>query len=294
MPGSSIWDNLRNPRGNFFPFAPTTWYVGSNAPNVPGTKRASTLTALASAMSPGDVAFIGPGQYDEAAIVTFPRTLSKITLIGTGSRFSAYCKPTTEDQSGMIIHGDDVTLINLGIGGEDETSAIALQVSGSRFRASGCKLYGGLTQLAIGPGTAAQVTAGTWGLANDCLIENCEIVDGTNGIVLTSTDTGVFNNLRIQDCYFARLTAASFEETGGTASTRFTNLIIGPRNIFERAASGTAPTKWISLNDDNANSGVVVGNFFVTALNSGLNLVSTKLLWAGNLHPAGLSTTQPS
>lgn len=250
----------------------------------------------------GDAVFLLPGQYDEA-VITVPRTdslsgaaLNNLFFIGLGGRGAAFIEPSTEDQAGMIVHADDVTLINVGVAAEDETSAVALTVTGARFRAYGCKIEGGASQVIIGPGTDAQVTAGTRGKGADSLFEDCEICWGTEGIVLQGTDYGGCTQTYIRNCRFHDLTAESVGEnvgSGGSAAVTFFGLNLRD-NIFELDEAGAAPTKWVSLNANNANSGIAAGNQFPTALNSGKNLVSTKVLWTGNFHTGGLSTTQPS
>lgn len=243
----------------------------------------------------GDAILIAPGGYDPAAVLTIPRTKSKLTLVGLGGRGAAYIEPSTEDQSGLIVLADDVTLVNLGVAGEDETSAVALTVFGSRFRAYGCKFEGGLTQLQIGPGSIAQQNAGTHGNGADALFDDCEFCWGTNGVVLRATDYGGVTQARFRNCRYHDLTAASFEETnvGGSASVQYFGLVVDGC-VFETAEDGTVPTKWMSLNDDNANTGIVTGCHFPTAINSGKNLVSTKLLWVSNYMTGGVSTGQPS
>jgi hypothetical protein len=263
---------------------------GSDASRRAPNRAFATLQAAVDAASAGAAILVAPGQYDET--VTIPRTKPNLVLIGIGGRGGAYVEPTTEDAGGMVIHADDVTLINLGVAGEDTTSAVALTVTGARFRAMGCKFEGGLTQLTLGPGTDAQITADTHGDGADALIEDCEFTWGTNGVILKASDYGAVTQARFRNNLFRNLSAAAFEESGGSADIRFRDLLI-QGNIFAEN-EGAPPTKYISLNDDNGNDGLVVGNYFQTALNSGLNLVSTALIWAGNMHIAGLSNGQPS
>lgn len=276
-----------------------SWYVDSTNGNNNRDGRSSdsavaTITYALSLAAAGDFIFVAPGQYDESP--TISRSKSKLTIVGLGGRGAAFIEPSTEDASGLICHADDVTLVNLGCAGEDTTSAIALTVTGARFRAYGCKFEGGLTQLLIGPGLDAEVTADTKGTGADSLFEDCEFAYGTNGVVLQGSDYGACTQARFRGCLFHELTAASFEEAhtaGGANTLHYRNLWVTDCD-FDTDEAGTAPTKWFSLNDDNTNTGFICGNRFVTALNSGKNLVSTKALWAGNFHPAGLSTTQPS
>lgn len=241
----------------------------------------------------GSVIQVAPGQYDET--VTIARTISNLTIVGMGGRGATYIDPTTEDAAGMVVNADDVTLINLGIAGEDTTSAASLTVTGSRFRAYGCKIEGGLYQIVIGPGSIASQDADTTGNAGDALFDDCEICWGTNGFRLMGSDYGACTQTYIRNCRFHDLTASSLEEgnTGGSAGVQFAGLDV--RNcVFELDEAGAAPTKWISLNDDNANSGIITGCQMPSAINSGKNLMSTKCLYVGNFIPAGLSGAQPS
>lgn len=277
-----------------------TWYVDSTNGNnnrdgrSPDTAFATITQALTKAVA-GDFIFVAPGQYDESPTLT-RTTHNNVTIVGLGGRGAAFIQPTTEDANGLTCHADDVTIVNLGCAGEDTTSAAALTVTGSRFRAYGCKFEQGLDQLVIGPGTVAQVSAGTEGKAGDCLFDDCEFAWGTNGVNITCTDYGGATQIFFQNCRFHNLTASSFKETvgsGGSAAVMYFNLQIW-NCIFDAAEDGTVPTKWLSLNGNNANTGVVSGCRFPTAINSGKNLVSTKLIWTGNFHTGGISAAQPS
>lgn len=249
----------------------------------------------------GDTIIIAPGQYDET--VTIGRTdenddaLNNLTLIGCGGKGATFIEPSTEDAAGMVCHADDVTLINLGVAAEDSTSAAALTVTGARFRAFNSKIEGGADQLVIGPGTVAQVdTAQTHGDAGDCYFYNCEFAWGVDGIVLTCTDYGAVTQLRLEKCRFHNLSGKHITEavgSGGSAAVTFQNLTIIDCD-HDDLDDGTAPTNYIDLNGDNANTGVVTRCSFPTAINSGLNLVSTAVHWVSNFHTGGISTGQPS
>lgn len=289
-----------------FPSTGQAWFVdpvnGANGSN-DGQSSQSAFASLTYALTKanaGDTIYLAPGQYDESPVVSREgadgEELNNLTIIGLGGRGAAYIEPTTEDASGLIVHADDVTLINVGSAGEDETSAVALTVTGARFRAYGCKFEGGLRQALVGPGTIALIDDGTKGTGADALFDDCEFAWGTEGLVLQGTDYGGCTQTYVRNCRFHDLTAESVGEnvgSGGSAGVTFFGLNLRD-SVFELDEAGAAPTKWISLNGDNANSGIVTGCQFPTALNSGKNLVSTKVLWTGNFHPAGLSTTQPS
>lgn len=288
-------------------FGNNVWYVdstnGSDSNSGKTPKRAfDTIQKAINSCARGDTIYVAPGQYDET--VTIARTngtsgnaLSNLTIIGQGGRGAAFIEPSTEDADGMIVHADDITIINLGIAAEDETAGnIALEVSGSRFRAYGCKIEGGASQIKIGPGTVAQEAAGTHGRGGDCAFYDCEVCWGTKGFDLTSTDFGAVTQLLIDGCRFHDLTTSSIDETtgsGGSAAVQFFGLWVKDC-FFDDAEDGTAPTAYILLNDDNANAGVVSNCSFPTAINSGKNLVSTALHWVSNFHTGGLSTGQPS
>ena len=233
--------------------------------------------------------------YDET--VTIPRTKPNLSIIGAGGKGAVFIEPSTEDAAGMVVHADDITLINIGVAGEDETVGVyALAGSGSRFRAYGCKFEGSEQQVRWGPGTVAQEAAGTHGNGADVLLENCEFCWGANGIVLVCTDYGAVTQFRVINPKFHNLSVKHVTEvvgSGGSAAVMFTNLEING-GVFDDLEDGTDPTNYIDLNGDNANTGIVTKCSFPVALNSGLNLVSTALKWVGNLHPAGLSTGQPS
>jgi len=276
----------------------TFWADSTNgSDNADGRSQSTPFATIGQAVSKssaGGFILVAPGQYDET--VTIARALSNLTIIGMGGRGAAFIEPSTEDAGGMLVDSDDFTLVNLGVAGEDETSAVALTVTGSRFRAYGCKFEGGLRQVLIGPGTVAQEAADTKGRGGDSLFDDCEICWGTEGIVLQGTDFGGCTQIYIRNCRFHDLTAESVGEaigSGGSAAVTFFGLNL--RNcVFELDEAGAPATKWVSLNVNNANSGIVAGCQFPTAVNSGLNLVSTKVIWVGNFHTGGISTGQPS
>ena len=234
--------------------------------------------------------------YDET--VTIPRSKEgNFAIVGMGGRGAAFIEPSTEDTGGMIVHADDVTIINLGIAAEDDTVGnYALTGTGSRFRAYGCKIEGGERQVSWGPGTVAQEAAGTHGNSGDILFEDCEFCWGTNGIVLVCTDYGAVTQFKVRKSHFHNISGKHVTEevgSGGSAAVTFQNVVLD-ENTHDDLDVGTAPTNYIDLNGDNANTGVVSRCVFPTAINSGLNLVSTAMHWVCNYHTGGISTGQPS
>lgn len=261
------------------------------------TRSFNTVQAAVDAATAGSVILVAPGGYDETVTISRTAAHAGLTIMGMGGRGAAYIEPSTEDADGMIVHADDVTLINIGVAGEDTTAGnVALEVSGSRFRAYSCKFEGGAKQLVIGPGTVAQEAAGTHGNAGDSLFVDCEFCWGTDGIHLTCTDYGAVTQGRLERCRFHNLSGKHITETvgsGGSAAVTFQNITVH-KCTFDDLDDGTAPTNYIDLNGDNANTGVVSQCVFPTAINSGLNLVSTAMHWVSNYHTGGVSTGQPS
>lgn len=226
--------------------------------------------------------------------IVVPRFAAGLMIIGQGPRGAMGIDPSTEDAVGLDIRADDVEIRNLGVAAEDDTAAnVALKVFGARVRLYGCKIEGGDIQLQVGPGTVAQEAAGTHGTAGDFLAKDCEFCWGAKGVVITASDYGALTQARFLGCKFHNLSAAAFEEAGGSADIRFRNLEIGDC-VFDDLEGGTAPTAFILLNDNNANDGIVHGCRFPSAINSGKNLVSTALHWVCNMHTGGISTGQPS
>jgi len=252
----------------------------------------SPLLTLAAALAlavANDTIHLAKGAYAEA--VTIARAQAGLTIICPGGRGSAFLEAPT-DSTGLTNLANDVTLINVGLGGNGTGSGLINY--GDRLRCYGCKIEGGTNGAVMTLGTVAQVAALTHGKGADCLFEDCEFAwSSAAGIKITASDYGAVTQLFVRRSKFHNLSAAHFEESGGSASIRFRNLEISDC-VFDDDEGGAAPTKFISLNDDNGNDGIVSGCRFPTALNGGLNLVSTALTWVGNLHPAGLSTTQPS
>lgn len=264
--------------------------IGSSA--LPYQTISKALTVAAS----GDVISVAPGSYNET--LTIPRSFGDgLTIIGQGNQGSIGLAPTTTNAGAVINDADDVTFINVGMAANGTGSALIN--TGARMRAFSCKLEnddgtGLCAQMTLG--TVAQRDAHTKGGGADCLFSACEFAWAASGVKVTGTDYGALTELRIQGCRFHDLATSHILESvgsGGSAAVTYASLeIVG--NTFGPDEAGAMPTKFILLNANNANSGLVTGNSFPTALNSTLNLVSTKLFWVGNFHPAGLSTAQPS
>lgn len=240
-----------------------------------------------------------PDGYAETVTIARPSSANAgaILMVGCGPKGSVFIDPSTEDAAGMLVHRDDVTLVNIGVAAEDDTSAAALTVTGSRFRAYSCKFEGGADQLICGPGTVAQEAAGTRGTGADGYLYDCEICWGTDGIVVQASDYGAVTQWRLEKCWFHNLTANGIAEStgsGGSADIVYRNLVI-KNCTFDDLEDGTAPTNaYIDLNGNNANTGQLVQCWFPQAANGGKVLLSTALHCVGVFFTGGLSTGQPS
>lgn len=251
---------------------------------------ATVAKAIASCVA-GDTISLGQGDFSEAAI-TIPRALRGLTIIGASGRGGSAIATSTTNGTCLTNLANDVTLINVGLAGDG--SGGGLKNYGDRFRAFQCKIEGGAIGALMTLGTVAQIAALTHGKGADCLFDDCEFCwSSAAGVKITASDYGAVTQLFLRNCRFHNLSAAHFEESGGTVSIRFRNLQITDC-VFDNDEGGAAPTKFLSLNDDNGNDGIVARCSFPTAINGGLNLVSTKLLWVSNFHTGGLSTGQPS
>lgn len=228
--------------------------------------------------------------YDEEVVI--PRSKSRIALEGFGGRGSVWIEPSDENGVALTNEADDVTLINIGCDGEGAGGGLVNR--GRRFRAYASKFEGGANAITLSLGTDAQITALTHGKGDDLLFHDCEIAWADNGVLLLPSDYGAVTQIRFRNSYFHGLPDSSFEEDAATAAVCFRDLNIIDCEFGDGDGDGTLPTAWILLNDDNGNTGIVSGCKLPTALDSGKNLVSTKLLWVSNFHLAGISNGQPT
>jgi hypothetical protein len=247
------------------------------------------------AVSAGTTIYIAPGDYDEAVVI--PGTKPNLTLIATGGRGSVAIAPSADDADGLTVHADDVTLMNIGAaaGAVDAGAPVGLHNTGRRLRAYGCKFEGGAAGAKMAVGGTVQIDAGTQGKGDDCWLVDCEFAWSDVGLLLVAGGYGAVTQLHVQGGLVHNCVKGVAEAVGPGASAPvlFRNLTLDGVT-FDRNEDGTEPTNYIDLNGDNTNTGLVVGCRFPSALNSTKNLVSTAVLWVGNVHPAGLSTGQPS
>lgn len=279
-------------------FAGETWYV--NAASVTQARDGlafdsafSSIQAAVDAAAAGDRIIIAPGAYNENVVIAHSK--SGLSLIGVGNRRRCSIEPTTG--TGLLCRANGVTLTNVNCAalGTD----VALIVTGDRFTATGCKFEnddGTGACLTIGPGTDANHTAGLDGSGSDALFDDCEFGWAATGVILQGTDYGAATENVFRKCRFHNLSAAAIEEatgSGGSAGVHYANLKVEDC-VFENDEAGAAPTKYVSLNDDNANSGIIARCSFPVAINSGKNLASTKCIFVGCFFTGGVNAAQPS
>src|SRR3990167_1249972 len=174
---------------------------------------AATIQAAVTAASAGDILYIEPGSYNETVTVN-----KRLTLVGLGGRGAAYIEPTTVGAEGMQVTADDVTLINLGVAGED-TASYALNVRAAyRFRAYGCKFEGPTGTVVLLDGTATKNTA-------DALFEDCEFAWGGSGVLFDNSYYGYPTQIRIRGCWFHNMTAVGvgLAADGGVVNLELTD-----------------------------------------------------------------------
>lgn len=257
------------------------------------SRRYTTIQAAVAAANPKDQIFIEPGEYAENVVIPYAK--SNIALVAMGGRGSVAIQALT-DGVAITNHARDVTLVN--IGGEGDGTGGGLLNTGRRFRAYGCKFEGGANAVIASLGTVDQITALTHDKGDDILLEDCEIAYSDVGVLLRASDYGAVTQAFFKQCYFHSLPNASFEEsdgTGGSAAVHYRGLLIdGCRFGAADEETDALPTKWISLDDDNANSGLMTDCRFPDILAGGRNLMSTKLLSIGNYFVAGIGGAQPS
>lgn len=281
-----LLDQTSGTRGKTIFVDPAT---GTDASGVDGktwsTPKATITAALALAVS-GDRIVLAPGQYNET--VTIPASKPNITIVGMGGRGAAYIEPETAGAEGMEVLADDVTLINVGIAGE-ETSDYALKVgsqtvSPARFRAYDCKFERGYDST---PSGTVVLLKG----AGDVLMEDCEYAYGDSGILFDDNDDGFCTQIKIVRPYFHNLVAVhvGLETSGGVLNL---GLLGG---IHDNMENGTAPTDYIKV-DRAGDTGLIDDCTFASATISAAKMtIAAGIKWGGgNRSEAGYSTARPA
>lgn len=237
---------------------------------------------------------VAPGSYDET--VTIPRTLQALTIQGLGGKGDAGIAPTTTAAKGMIIAADDVTLINLGVAGES-TATAALISTGSRLRAIDCKFEGTDTSgscVVLGPGTVAQVAAGTQGKSGDNELNNCTLCWSANGLELKASDYGAATQVLVKDCVFHNISGTCILGTPGAFGIGSTRNLEVVDCVFDRMEDGTKPSDFVNVNDA-ADTGIFTGNAFALATDAVADLkIGAGVFWVANATEAGITAARPA
>jgi len=274
------------------------WYVNGATGNdtFSGQQNApyATIQAAVNAASSGDVIVIGEGAYDET--VTIARTLDGLTLIGQGNQGAIGIAPTTTAAVGLINNADDVTLINVGVAGES-TAAYAAFSTGSRFRIYGGKIEGVDTSgsaLVIGPGSVAQVSAGTAGNCGDVNLYDCEFAWSHNGLALTASDYGVPTQVYMQNCRMHNIDGTEVLGVPGAFGIGSVRNLMVKNCLFEAMEDGTNPSDYVNVNDA-SDTGIFTANQFAIPTNAIADLkVGAGVMWVANATEAGWSTARPA
>ena len=257
---------------------------------------AAELTTALAALLANDVIYLKPGNYAGAFTIPYSATATGISLIGAGPRGSVQLTGTGATTI-LTNEAHRTVLRNITLNGDETALSVGLLNRGRGRRYSVGRILNVAISAKFTLGTPTQVTAGTHSDGSDTLCEDVEFSWGTSGVELIGVADGASNFGTTQNyfrrCTFHNLTAASVTETPSAVTQSFRDLELSDC-IFKRVEAGTEPTKYLDLNDDNANSGIVTRCSFPTALTGGKNLVSTALLWVSNYHTGGVSTGQPS
>jgi len=260
-----------------YPFARNQYFVGANSP-VFGV-RVDNLQALFDRLVSGDIAFIGPGSYDEEDLVI---DTPNVTIIGAGNRGQIGIAPSAVGGNGLQILADGVTLVNVGCA-KESTADFALKVgsqtiSPDRFRAYGCKIEG--------DGIAAHLQG-----AGDVIMDDCEFCWCGSALILESNDIGFNTQIRIKNSLFHNYVTVGL---GQFAAAQQVNDLWLIDNVFARQEDGTVGTDDILL-ADNGNTGLITGNRFPRATNgTGFITIGTGLIYNPNGTEAGWSTARPA
>lgn len=232
----------------------------------------ATIQNAVDAAPSGSVIEITPGAYIEDVVIE----TQCLTLIGLAPRGACAIVGSLQ------VTADDVTIVNVGVAGaSDGDYAINLNAA-TRFRAYGCKIEGPDATVTLLDGVTDDQCA-------DILFEDCEFCWGGSGVIFDNSDYGYPTQIFFEKCRFHNLTAAAMAEASGGG----VNDIHVNDCIFGNLEDGSNPTKFINLVGA-SNSGIVAGCKFPVAINSGLNLVDTGIVWSSNFHTGGISTGQPS
>lgn len=263
-----------------------------------------TIQAAVNIRLPGDAILIAQATYAENVVIAryyvgVSSTSAPLWLVGLGApRAAATIAPASGIS--LVNNENNVTVVNMGFNSATAATSV-IKNTGRRFRMYACKAQGADTSgvvLLLQCGTIATIGAPlrTEQDSSDCYFTDCEFAWGFNGVKLVGSDFGAVTQVLFERCRFHNNSNTTMTEgvgSGGSASVTFRNLEVVDCFV-DRMEDGTEPTLYLSLNADNANSGIVTRTSFPTAIAGGKNLVSTALIWVSNYHTGGVSGAQPS
>lgn len=290
----NVWSSLKQGAAagvlsGGYPYARNTWYVRGGSLPAPalGQPQIGSLQQLVDIMLSGDVAYIGPGSYDEAVVI--PPGKTNLTFFGTGSKGTVAIAPSAANAIPMSIEGSasqrtsDIRLVNIGL--ETNGTGTGLKVFGNirRIAVEQCKIEGGSVALQL-ESTAA-------GLVADCRIEECELAWTETALQIAVsgggdpvTQTKIFKNL-----------FHNFSSRGLYVPTVHSADLWVLSNVFANQEDGSQPTnEYLSAAVANT-TGLVAGNVFGDATNDVTKLaIAAGVIWGPNGTEAGWSTARPS
>ena len=238
----------------------------------------------------GDIVFVMPGEYPETVTVN----KAQLSIIGLGGRGACSIAPTVAGAEGMQVTANDVTLVNIGVAGDD-TADYALNVhgngtgkNGKRFRAYACKFEKptggtGVDCAVYLDGDADYNTADNWFI-------DCEFAWSKSGVLFDDSLYGFPTQQFFVDCWFHNNSTVhmGLATVGGVV-----NLVVKDC-VFDDDEAGTAPTDYIKV-DRAGDTGIITGCRFSIATNASADLkIAAGIMWVANGTEAGWSTARPA
>lgn len=268
-----------------YPYAKNNWYVGEGTPTY--GQRVDTIQDMLDNMESGDIGFIGPGSYDEAAVA--PVGLSNVAIFGAGNPGSVSIVPSAANAVPLTIEGSaalrssGIRLVNVGL--ETNGTGTGLLIKGNirRMLIQNCKIEGGSVALNLQSTAAGSVA--------DCkLIEN-ELAWTATALLLSVSGGG---NPVTQTLILKNL-LHNYTARGLSVPTVHSADLWVVENVFANQEDGTGPTNEYISAAVASTTGIVTKNLFAIATNAVAKLaVAAGVMWVANATEAGWSTARPS
>lgn len=264
-----------------------------------GTSQTSAFKTIGRALDAvvggrGDLIVIAPASYDEAVVID--RSKGGVTLLGNGTQGSIGIAPSTAAAKALVNNADSVTLINIDMAG-NTTATYGCFSTGSQFRAINCKFEGTDTSGAacgVGPGSVAQVAAGTAGNCGDVKFINCEFAWTYNGLAFVASDYGAATQVEVISPWYHNNSNTCVIGVPGAFGIGSVRNLNHKNGSLGRMEDGTAPSDFVNVNTA-FDTGIFCDNFIAIATNAVADLkVGAKVLWVANATEAGFSTARPA